>query len=69
MRAPDLLLKTILLTIPLKAIALPMGVIAEREKTEASVFDDLESARKQKRGQDYIYEWDDSWRQIDLHSS
>lgn len=37
--------------------------------TEALVFDDFESAKKQGRNQKYIYEWDGSWRQIGLYSS
>jgi hypothetical protein len=36
------------------------------KNTEASVFDDLESARKQERGQQYIYEWDGAWHKIKL---
>jgi hypothetical protein len=36
--------------------------------TEAEVFDDFESARNQKRGQEFIYEWDGVWRQIDLYA-
>jgi hypothetical protein len=34
--------------------------------TEASVFDDFESAKKQDRSQEYIYEWEGSWHKIAL---
>jgi hypothetical protein len=53
---------------PVKGYCVAYGRDRGEKKTEASVFDDLESARKQKHGQDYIYEWDGSWRQIYLHS-
>jgi hypothetical protein len=34
--------------------------------TEAVIFDDFESARKQHQGQEVIYEWDGSWQQTEL---
>jgi hypothetical protein len=54
---------------PLDGYCVAYGRDRGEKKTEASVFDDLESARKQDRGQDYIYEWDGSWRMIDLYQA
>jgi hypothetical protein len=51
---------------PVKGCCVAYGRDRGEKKTEASVFDDLENARKEDRGQDYIYEWDGSWHKIDV---
>jgi hypothetical protein len=37
------------------------------KNTGAAVFDDFESAAKQNAMQEFIYEWDGTWRQIDVY--
>jgi hypothetical protein len=50
---------------PVEGYCVAYGRDRGEKNTEAGVFDDFESARKQDRGQDYIYEWDGSWKQLD----
>jgi hypothetical protein len=39
------------------------------KNTEALVFDDFRSARKQNRSQEYIYEWDGRWHKTKIKQS